>query len=155
MQHILELKMMESSLKTWVWVRKNLSGRNPSKNWPFQPFTMVKINFIHFSPDLSNFLQFKPILSAGEDFLNIIRRICQPCTQQNNLWNLKILTKIQNIIHFLNYFPRSAVITWSSLLSSEPLSRSWTRVWVTEPITNSRITSVTEKQGREQTFVVN
>ena len=40
---------------------------------------MVKINFIHFSPDLSNFLQFKPILSAGEDFLNIIRRICHPC----------------------------------------------------------------------------
>ena len=41
---------------------------------------MVKINFIHFSPDLSNFLQFKPILSTGEDFLNIIRRICQPCS---------------------------------------------------------------------------
>ena len=39
---------------------------------------MVKINFIHFSPDLSNFLQFKPILSAGEDFLNFIRIICQP-----------------------------------------------------------------------------
>ena len=42
---------------------------------------MVKINFLHFSPDLSNFLQFKPILSAGEDFLNIIRRICQPCVR--------------------------------------------------------------------------
>ena len=44
---------------------------------------MVKINFIHFSPDLSNFLQFKPILSTGEDFLNFIRIICQPCTQVN------------------------------------------------------------------------
>ena len=79
MQHIMRLKMMESSLKTWFWVRKNVSGINPSKNWPFQPFTMVKINFIHFSPDLSNFLQFKPILSTGEDFLNFIRIICQPC----------------------------------------------------------------------------
>jgi hypothetical protein len=51
---------------------------------------MVKINFIHFSPDLSNFLQFKPILSAGEDFLNIIRRICQPWSQAYNvLKNIK------------------------------------------------------------------
>ena len=30
---------------------------------------MVKINFLQFSPDLSNFLQLKPILSTGEDFL--------------------------------------------------------------------------------------
>ena len=42
---------------------------------------MVKIDFIQFSPDLSNFIQFKPILSAGEDFLNIIRRLCQPCSK--------------------------------------------------------------------------
>ena len=39
---------------------------------------MVKINFLQFSPDLSNFLQLKPFLFAGEDFLNFILRICQP-----------------------------------------------------------------------------
>ena len=44
---------------------------------------MVKINFLQFSLDLSNFLQLKPILSAGEDFFNFIRRICQPCLQAN------------------------------------------------------------------------
>ena len=81
MQHIVGFKMMESSLKLDFGQEKVILDQIHQKNWPFQPFTMVKINFIHFSPDLSNFLQFKPILSAGEDFLNIIRRICQPCSE--------------------------------------------------------------------------
>ena len=49
----------------------NASGLNLIENLRF-------IKFIQFSSDLSNFLQLKPILSTGEDFLNFIQRICQP-----------------------------------------------------------------------------
>ena len=38
MQHILEFKMMESSLKTWFMARKSVSGINPLEKLTFSTF---------------------------------------------------------------------------------------------------------------------
>ena len=44
--------------------------------WPSSQPTHSSIK-----PSMLNFLQLKPILSTGEDFLNFSRRICQPWIQ--------------------------------------------------------------------------
>ena len=78
-----------------------------------QPPDILKFNFLHFPLDFSNFLQLDPILSAGEDFLKFIRRICQPYIQHKkkfSLQNAKVLYQVsmsssneRNKVKFFNF----------------------------------------------------